>query len=690
MKTLFFVISFMVISMLGVSQNPTTLHGSYKVTGDITVGDDEISPIDNEFRIRVLEGADVIAPGADSAFIQIGNDSLIRILMTELLGLADNDSIQYGLSYTYGTETGTIDSAIVSGLYLFVYVGENIPLDSIVYISYLKPVSKGIHDPSYNYTASFSNKLVFNGTSATEYQAFVYHLLNGNLDDKYGVFDGTPVGSQNYLADTAFYFPDSDGNDGFEIDSLPNQHTLWWEFKLVEDAAESYYLAANKDTDTEDGFSLKAAANGSGDFGLTYVVGNGVASTFAYTSVSYSIGIWYQVVCTVNRYGDGSDAWVSFYVNGVKNTTDTVCVGFSDDFAVGGQDIIIGARDPATPSDGLREDAVLGKFGIDSTIWTQVKVDSLWARTDDDLWNVGAVPTPEEYYTDSIVHEWITFDGHALGDLSEAEVDALFTGTTISANSTYNGEIVMLDTARCWKIPAPKSNYPSIGRRIVVTTPGEFTEVWYSENDYLAVSWPDGLVGKASGLIVSDSGATTSQTGEAVSANCTDPAWESSKYLITDGSTPRGGFFGLDFGTYMYDHNKRRLLTGCNVEYGTYYLPEEPWTRQTWYNRTIRVVLNTVDTEGTGNADGVLEIYIEGVCVLSRGDIIYREYSDLYIDQYWLGMFFGGGAYPDREATDMYIDDPCLWNLADGHGYAKGNNANPVGTVIVPPNINNK
>ena len=644
-------------------------------------------------RIKVLEGGDVIAPGVDSAYIQTGNDSVIIVLFNEALGQADNDSVVYGFSFTYGSNDGTLDSAIVSELKVYLYSSINIPGDDTVYVSYTKPVSKGVHDPSYNYTASFSNKLAFNGTSLAAYDPFAWWRFNGDLLDDGTLYDGTAVNTITYTGDTALIFSEADGDDAVNIgDTIPDQHTFWCWLLLDEGADFNYYIFANKNLNAEDGFSFYANGDAGGTFGFTYIAGNGVDDTYAYENTgTFKDDTWHHLVVSVDREGDGTDAYVKIYVDGVQTNagTDFTLTNFSDDFAVSGQDIIIGARAPGAESDGLRNGAIMGEFGVAGEVWTQAQIDSSFAQGGEGLWSVGSTPVPETYETVYTIYETIDFTGEDLDEWSMADIDAAFIGDAISYDGT-NGYITTLGSDTVWRVDAPASTTHSfMGQRIKMELPTTYSEVWLSYNFWLPSTWDtEGMSGKFPGLMVSNQGVTTEcQTGYAVAASCTDIDLIPGRYLITDGSSPRGGFEENDFGIYMYSHNLRRRLVGCNVVYGDNFYPGETWAKQTWHNMTYRMVINDLYSEGVGRTNGIIEMYKDGVCVEVVTGIIFREYSDLYFDQYFLGLFFGGPIYPERPTTAVYFDDIILWDFQDGHGYAKGNTANALGTVIDPPQM---
>ena len=57
---------------------------------------------------------------------------------------------------------------------------------------------------------------------------------------------------------------------------------------------------------------------------------------------------------------------------------------------------------------------------------------------------------------------------------------------------------------------------------------------------------------------------------------------------------------------------------------------------------------------GTGVADGVLEVWVDGVNVLTRTDIMYRKNPAIAIDEVWLDHYHGGTHLPeDKHAFAM-------------------------------------
>ena len=645
----------------------------------------------DDLRISILEGADVTAPVVDSAFIQTGNDSVIWVQFDETLGQAGNDSVTNAFSWTYGTENGSTDSVVISGVFAVIYSSINIPGDSVVYMSYNKPVTLGVHDPSYNYTADFSNKLVFNGTSIAEYEAFAFWKFNSNLNDTYGNYDGVAVNTITFTSDTAIIFSEADGNDAVNVgDILSADHTLWMWLYLDEDANESYYIWANRDSDTDDGFTFFADGNGAGTFNLNYRVGNGVSGTFAFDNGGdFAVDTWHHVAVLVDRDGNATDAYASIYIDGViANDNDSVLQNFSDDFAVSGADNIIGARDPGSEKDGLREGAIIGEFGLDNVLWTQAQIDSSFAIGGDRLWFVDATPTPESYDTSYVIYELIDFTDLPLGPWTSESMDTIFTGTVVEASAT-EGTIAELLGDTCWRVDIPPINNVA-GKQIRAMLPTTYSEGWFSFNFYLPADFVWSVGGKLPGIAVTERGASNDVVAGGVVAPGCDPG-DDLEYTATEGSSARTAIIDpSDFGVYLYHHGMT-FKSSCRTTYGDDLSSDNSWALQTWHNLTVRVIINTIDTEGNGNADGILEIYKDGVCGFIKTDIIYRQYSDMFFDQYFWSLFFGGPSDPSRtNSTSVYFDDAVWWTWADGHPYAVGQNANPVGTTLTPPNLNSK
>ena len=74
-----------------------------------------------------------------------------------------------------------------------------------------------------------------------------------------------------------------------------------------------------------------------------------------------------------------------------------------------------------------------------------------------------------------------------------------------------------------------------------------------------------------------------------------------------------------------------------------------------WYCIEQHVRMNTVNgpfdaySNGTGVADGVMEVWVDGVNVLTRTDVMFRKNPAIAIDEVWLDHYHGGTHLPEAE-----------------------------------------
>jgi hypothetical protein len=74
-----------------------------------------------------------------------------------------------------------------------------------------------------------------------------------------------------------------------------------------------------------------------------------------------------------------------------------------------------------------------------------------------------------------------------------------------------------------------------------------------------------------------------------------------------------------------------------------------------WYNLTMRIVLNSV-INGTANADGILEGYVDGILRFQKTGIRLRRSETIKIERMYLCSFFGGNTPEWGAAKDEWID----------------------------------
>jgi fibronectin type 3 domain-containing protein len=104
----------------------------------------------------------------------------------------------------------------------------------------------------------------------------------------------------------------------------------------------------------------------------------------------------------------------------------------------------------------------------------------------------------------------------------------------------------------------------------------------------------------------------------------------------------------------------------------------------TWHNLTYRLVLNTVNSYGGGNYDGILEAFFDGKLVSQISHILFRQTADLKIDAMQMMTFFGGSTDDYRNPIYEYIkiDNVLLYTFKDGIDVPRGNTLSPTNRTI--------
>ena len=644
-------------------------------------------------KIAALEGADVTAPYPDSAYILPSNDSAIYVVFGESFAENVTYTIDNAFSFTYGTETGTVDSASAGGAVAIIYCGTNIPADSVVYIAYTKPATGGLRDDARNYVADFDTFLVFNGVASSLYIADAYYKFNGDLTDEYGVYNGTPINTIEYTGDTALIFSGSDGNDAVLVSNMlgGDFSIAYWVYADEGDQNEDYMIFANTYSAGGAGFYHYLNGNGAGKFALQATVrdSEGV-NTFAFDD-GYSMfdDTWNHVVATFDVDGNGTHAYAGFYLNGTKvNDNDSILADFSD-FTITG-DLYIGAEKAPSATKGLREGAILGELAVFDYILTQDNIDSLYAIGGDRLWYSTSTQAPTGYTDTRTIYESIDFTGELPEVFSLANkvthlatIESWFSGDVRSViDNTYNlGGVAdfLGDTCFFTIIPAVEV----AGSQILADMPGDYEEVWFGYNFWVPTNWSSPNV---SGKFPGVGGYPGTGDGSNLPDGCMFPpgcdptafdppdnthdvyaidwGFTAKTLVIKDAVFPDGCCGG--FGGYVYHHgldwygNESCIVNKFTCGENMYITPA--WPEGTWNNITFRYVMNTVTTPGAGDANGIIEIYKNGICKFVATDIIYRNYSDIYVDVYMWSIFLGGSRDLARNwATTTYFDDFELW-----------------------------
>jgi hypothetical protein len=116
-------------------------------------------------------------------------------------------------------------------------------------------------------------------------------------------------------------------------------------------------------------------------------------------------------------------------------------------------------------------------------------------------------------------------------------------------------------------------------------------------------------------------------------------------------------------GTMIAYHYDRTISNGAEnpwssvPTFGTVHL-----SNGTWHNITQRIVKNTF-TNGSPNADGINEIWIDGKLVFQEKNLKLLSMDSKGIDGFFLGTYYGGGSidYTPVYQCDVYLDNVVIW-----------------------------
>ncbi|GAB3036238.1 DNRLRE domain-containing protein [Bowmanella dokdonensis] len=111
---------------------------------------------------------------------------------------------------------------------------------------------------------------------------------------------------------------------------------------------------------------------------------------------------------------------------------------------------------------------------------------------------------------------------------------------------------------------------------------------------------------------------------------------------------PQSPFHGhMPIGSYLYEAIDERKY-GRVLPWGH---PLAALAPGRWVCIEQHLKLNT-----PGQNDGLLEVWIDGVKILIRDQLIFRHTTELKIEKIWFNFYFGGVEKPKR-AFDMYLDN---------------------------------
>lgn len=166
-----------------------------------------------------------------------------------------------------------------------------------------------------------------------------------------------------------------------------------------------------------------------------------------------------------------------------------------------------------------------------------------------------------------------------------------------------------------------------------------FYEVYFTFKLRIPENWDHAISGKFLGL-----------AGSPIPSSNYKPEYD-------DGYSARlswtSGDWGEDLMMYVYHHDQpgdygQVFGLGTNGYYG---IPDDG----EWHIYTIRVVMNTVDSEG-GNNDGILEVWIDGEIQLQKTNLRFRNHASIGTDILQITNFYGGTGEDFAPKSDQYCD----------------------------------
>ena len=139
--------------------------------------------------------------------------------------------------------------------------------------------------------------------------------------------------------------------------------------------------------------------------------------------------------------------------------------------------------------------------------------------------------------------------------------------------------------------------------------------------------------GKLPGLGGAVAGTPPSAAGGCNAGN--SGAWSGRGMWITPSSYPSVTGANEWIG-YLYDYNKAQA---CGDNETTH----KAFAAGTWHTVKQYYKLNSIRSDGRPNADGVLEMWLDGKLVRDTENILYRNNTGLHINYLYWEIFRGGG-----------------------------------------------
>lgn len=306
----------------------------------------------------------------------------------------------------------------------------------------------------------------------------------------------------------------------------------------------------------------------------------------------------------------------------------------------------------------------------------------------------GAVHTPEPT-PDFTIYKSVDFSENTIiGENTEANIQSIWNSgfsQTINPVVSFWDSVVVVDNDTVWKVILDAENgdqgtmHNGPLRANGVNTDGDtltYMNITYN------VFFPSDFVWSAGSKLFGVAGRNRSgvvsanpPSGGMYAPGCgTSPEYLSGCGWSERFSTSFDGPPPGQFAVYTYHHDLDWNSCGSKT-YGKNVQASDLGQKGEWVKVTIRTILNTVTSEGTGLADGIMELYRNDTLVAQKTDVQHRNYSDITID--WIfGAILTRGDVTRTEDTYVLFDDFILWRETNHGEYRTARN---IGYVIVTP-----
>ena len=576
---------------------------------------------------NVDAGFDTIVMAVSGAYVNDIAPNQWVINFNESLNVALSIDDTLGIAFTAREDGGayTVDSVVVDDGGVVLY-GDTVTPGALLDISYTPKFSGGVYDRSNNQLGTLTQVPISNNhvgdsvlavdawyraeNALTDYSGNGYNLYEDNI---YSML----YNSTDFIEGAASFQWSSSTRDIFISDDfvLNDTFTIAGWFKSDGTAANLYILYS---VDGATGYYLGLdGANRAMDF-LSKDGTNHLTRT---ANGIYTYGVMTHFACVV----EGSTN-VDLYIDGVLSvvaedvtsflTTNSIEVGKLFDDQI--DDIQIYNR--SIPADSI--------LILSNNPGNPLKTGGLVVPGDTVL---GGEPWDDVYTT----YFEVNFNNFDLtGSLSQAAFESSSGYDIHHTNGFSTGRVDVLDIPSNGNGEASRGIYntlpantvgPDDGWAFKYTLPADVKDVYFSVNMMFPTDtwWDSGKL---------PPGILTQRAGF---------EWYGVLHDLHDGFSVRNLMYDWDgqrFGAGIYYYIPNDTAKYGNASIRAPYFDFNPLR---WYNVTIRVLENTF-TNDIANADGDIELFVDGVLVNALNDVVIISNSDKSIETVYFDHFMGG------------------------------------------------